>query len=132
MANEQNLVSLADRTTEEKREIGIKGGKASGKVRREKKKMREQAELLLSLPLKDKKTKEHLKKLGINVSEMNNQMAIIIAMWQKALKGDVSAASWLRDLLGEKPIEKVEMSGEVNNPFKDLSTEELRELIGSE
>lgn len=41
MANEQNLVSLADRTTEEKRAIGIKGGIASGKARREKKTMRE-------------------------------------------------------------------------------------------
>lgn len=36
MANEENLVSLADRTTEEKREIAIKGGIASGKVRKEK------------------------------------------------------------------------------------------------
>lgn len=47
MANNENLVSLADRTTEEKREIGIKGGKASGKVRREKKTMRETLRLML-------------------------------------------------------------------------------------
>lgn len=36
MANIENLVSLADRTTEEKRAIAIKGGKASGEARREK------------------------------------------------------------------------------------------------
>ena len=36
MANEQNLISLADRTTKEKREIGIMGGKASGEARRKK------------------------------------------------------------------------------------------------
>jgi len=47
MANEQNLVSLADRTTKEKREIGIKGGIASGKARREKKTMRETLEQML-------------------------------------------------------------------------------------
>lgn len=41
MANNENLISLADRTTEEKREIGKKGGVASGKARREKKTMRE-------------------------------------------------------------------------------------------
>ena len=35
--NEENLVSLADRTTEEQREIAKKGGIASGKARREKK-----------------------------------------------------------------------------------------------
>lgn len=33
----ENLVSLADRTTEEQREIASKGGKASVKARREKK-----------------------------------------------------------------------------------------------
>ena len=41
MANTDNLISLADRTTEEKRAIGIKGGIASGKARREKKTMKE-------------------------------------------------------------------------------------------
>lgn len=132
MAGEENLIPMSERTKDEVREIARKGGVNSGKARREKKKMREQAEMLMSLPLKDKKAKEQLKKLGINVSEMDNQMAIIIAMWNKALRGDVSAASWIRDLIGEKPIEKVEMSGEVNNPFKGLSTEELRELIESE
>ena len=34
--NPENLVSLADRTTEEKRAIAIKGGKASGEARRQK------------------------------------------------------------------------------------------------
>lgn len=34
--NVENLVSLADRTTEEKRKIAIKGGKASGEARRQK------------------------------------------------------------------------------------------------
>ena len=47
MANDENLVSLADRTTEEKRAIGIKGGIASGKARREKKTMRETLEMML-------------------------------------------------------------------------------------
>jgi hypothetical protein len=41
MANTENLISLADRTTDEKRAIGIKGGIASGKARREKKTMKE-------------------------------------------------------------------------------------------
>lgn len=33
----ENLISLKDRTEKEKREIGIKGGKASGAARRRKK-----------------------------------------------------------------------------------------------
>ena len=45
--NVENLVSLADRTTEEKREIAIKGGIASGKARREKATMKKTLEMLL-------------------------------------------------------------------------------------
>lgn len=36
MANEQNLIPFTDRTEREKREIAIKGGKASGIARKEK------------------------------------------------------------------------------------------------
>lgn len=47
MANESNLRVP---TSEEARRIGFKGGKASAKARRKKKLMKEQIELLLSLP----------------------------------------------------------------------------------
>ena len=52
MANEQNLVSLADRTTKEKREIAIKGGKASGEVRKERATMKKAIEWLLNSDIK--------------------------------------------------------------------------------
>ena len=41
MANEKNLISLADRTTSEQREIAKMGGVASGESRRLNKKLRE-------------------------------------------------------------------------------------------
>lgn len=43
----ENLISLADRTTEEQREIAKKGGKASGEARRKKRDMRELMKLML-------------------------------------------------------------------------------------
>ena len=54
MANNENLISLADRTTEEKRAIGIKGGKASGEARRKKATMLSVLEKVLDE--KDKKS----------------------------------------------------------------------------
>ncbi len=39
--NKENLKSLADRTTEEQREIATMGGKASGEARRKKKELKE-------------------------------------------------------------------------------------------
>ena len=47
MANNENLVSLATRTTKEKREIGVKGGIASGKARREKATMKSTLQAML-------------------------------------------------------------------------------------
>ena len=86
-----------------------KGGKNSAKARREKRLIKDNIELLLSLPIKSKKTKEQLAELGIDDTEMNNQMAMVIAMYQKALKGDVQAFNTLRDTIGQKPIEVQEL-----------------------
>jgi hypothetical protein len=107
MANEQNL-KPRELTSEEATEMGKRGGIASGKARREKKLMREQLEILLNLPIKNTKVKEQLKHLGLEDDEMTNQMALITAMYQKALKGDVQAFNTLRDTSGQKPIEILE------------------------
>lgn len=88
--NEENLVSLADRTTEEQREIARKGGIASGKARKEKKLFKEAIE----------------KKLGQSLDSM------IDSMIEQAQKGNVQAITFLRDTIGEKPTDKVE--AEVN------------------
>ena len=107
MANEQNLRPGEYPLTVEEQK---KGGIASGKARRKKKLIKDNIELLLSLPIKSTKTKEQLKQLGIDDDEMNNQMALVIAMYQKAMKGDVQAFNTLRDTIGQKPIEKTEVT----------------------
>ena len=103
-----NLIPQSKRTKEEQREIAIKGGIASGKARRRKKLIKEQLELLLSLPLKDENAKKKLKQLGIDADNLDNQMAMIIAIWNKALKGDVQAFNSIRDTVGEKPKDVIE------------------------
>ena len=108
MANNENLVSLATRTQQERTEIARKGQEASTKAKKEKKLIKDSIELLLDLPIKNSKIKQQLKELGIDESEMNNQTAMVIAIYQKALKGDVSAFNTLRDSVGQKPIERVE------------------------
>ena len=53
MANEQNLIPFtSNQSREEAKKNGAKGGRKSGEVRRKRKAMKEQAELLLSLPFK--------------------------------------------------------------------------------
>ena len=100
MANEENLVSLATRTTKEKREIAKKGGKKSGEVRAARKKFKE--DLLLALEtVKGDKT---VQQLGIE------------AIIKKFIAGDMQAFTIVRDTVGEKPADKVEadVKNEVN------------------
>lgn len=63
--NIENLVSLADRTTEEVREIAKKGGIASGEARRNKKAMREMLEMCLEMENKKGLTYRQLATMGL-------------------------------------------------------------------
>lgn len=117
-------------TPEEHKKQSSRGGKKSGEVKREKKMAKEILEVFLSMPLRQRKTAdvekiqafEQLKGKNITVAE-----AIQLKQVQRALNGDLNSATYIRDTVGEKPVEKVE--AKVENPFKDLTTEELRELI---
>ena len=51
MAGEENLIPMSERSKEEVRELAAKGGRKSGETRRRKKTMRENLEILLSMPL---------------------------------------------------------------------------------
>ena len=109
MPNERNLIPV--RTTEEARERGRNGGRASGESRRRKKSLREAAELYLSLPVSDKRAWNKLARDGVEPEDVDNQMAIIAGLSIKAAKGDAKAAKVLFDLLpsdGIAPLEQVE------------------------
>lgn len=128
-----NLIPQSERTKEEQRKIAIKGGIASGKARRRKKLIKEQLELLLSLPIKDENVKKKLKQIGIDADNLDNQMAMVISIWNKALKGDIQAFNSIRDSVGEKPKEVIEnhnYTKEELEKYKMLSIEELKKLAG--
>ena len=69
MANEQNLKKI--QTTKEARELGRKGGIASGKVRQEKATMRKTLEMLLDTKSKNGKTYKELATLGLLKGAIN-------------------------------------------------------------
>lgn len=133
MTNESNLDPV--QTKEEARKRGRAGGIASGIARREKKLMRETLDIILSMPMKNGKNADvesirsfaALKGKNISVQE-----AILIAQVQKAMKGDTKAAEYVRDTIGQKPVENVVMGGEVNNPFAGLTTDELKKMVYNE
>jgi len=90
MANEQNLKPLS---TEKAREIGKKGGIASGKAKRERKAFKEALLLALETVQNDKTIQE----IGIE------------SLMAKYMGGDLKAFEIVRDTIGEKPTEKQEV-----------------------
>lgn len=99
MPNERNLIPV--RTTEEARERGRNGGRASGEARRRKKSLREAAELYLSLPVASRKHWNAIAKEGVAPEDIDNQMAMIIGLTQAAMGGNAKAAKIIVDLLPE-------------------------------
>ena len=126
MANEENLISLGDRSEEDKKRIASMGGKARQEKQKRVKTMQSQIELLLSLPLKDEKAKAKMASLGIDVDNIDNSMAMMIAVYQKAIKGDMSAVTFLRDTGGQKPIDKIEADVTNNNTELNDILEQLK------
>ena len=119
--NDKNLIPTNKRSKSEVRKNASKGGIKSGETRRQRKTQREQLEMLLSLPLKSDKAKAQIQALGINAEEVDNQMAMNVAMYNLILKGGkgaVQAYNSFVDLLGDRDREK-----------KDLEIKRLREEV---
>ena len=104
MANDDNLVSLGDRTTEEQREIARQGGKASGRSRRRKRQFRDELEMLLPLTDKGKDGQPIINPL--TGRKQTVQQSITMQLLLKARKGDVKAAKLILDTLGELVIKE--------------------------
>ena len=88
-------------------ELGKKGIQASIQSRAKKKKLKEAMKILIDLPVTER-NKQTLAQLGIEDEDMNNQMLIAVAMFQKAIKGDVRAAEYIRDITGQQPMSRLD------------------------
>lgn len=85
MANEQNLRVPS---SEEARELGRKGGIASGKARRRKADLKRAFNTILKADVANENISKQLEALGF---EATNEMALAMVMMQKAMKGNVKA-----------------------------------------
>lgn len=101
MPNEKNLIPMDQRSKSEARELGQKGGIASGISRRRKRSLKEAADLYLSLPVSDRKMWNKISRRGVDPDDIDNQMAMIIGLTIAATAGDAKAAKVIVDLLGE-------------------------------
>ena len=101
----ENLIPV--RSKEEAREKGRAGGKASGEARRKKRTMKAAAKMLLDMAVSNPGVSAKMLDYGLPEEEVTNQMAILVAMVNQATKGNVKAAYFLRDTIGESPMERM-------------------------
>lgn len=105
--NGDNLRALS---TSEAREIGRRGGIASGAARRERKQLKDAAQAILNMPVKKGELGafDCLAEAGnANVTVADK---IILEQVSNALKGDTKAARFLAEITGGMQAQKVDVS----------------------
>lgn len=98
---EKNLVPFSERSVDEARECGSKGGKKSGETRRRKKAMREAMKDLLSMPVMNTEIYNATALMGVDPENIDNQAAILCSLILSAQTGNVLAAKEIRSIIGE-------------------------------
>ena len=108
--SKDNLIPCNQRSKKEAREMGRKGGIRSGEVRKEKKLLKDLLQTMLEM--KDE-------------SGVDNQTKITTALLKKAKNGDTKAYEIIRDTLGQKPKDTLELEA-------NISYEKALKKIGGE
>lgn len=127
LLKETNPKNFANLTPEERRRIASNGGKKSVEAKRRKKSLREAADALLAVKVKDQKMKTKMAAVGIKNSDMDNQMALVFAQFVKALTGSTRAAEFIADVLGERQV--VESKNNNIDEQDDPMTSSIKEML---
>lgn len=97
--NPQNLIPQSERPLEERRKIASMGGKARVEQKKRQKTFREAMEAILATEVLDKQG-----------NKIDLLTAISAEQIKKASKGDTKAFEVIRDTIGQKPVERVEIT----------------------
>lgn len=117
-----NLV-LID-STEKARELGRKGGIASGKAKRRKKSLMKAAEAVLSSPM-PKQVKAQIEKMVGDVDDESDMLftAATAVMVKEALSGNVAAYNSLKDIVGvieDNMLSDTQQDDELSKSLEEL------------
>lgn len=130
--NTKHLIQYNGQTPQQARENGRKGGIASGVAKRRRKQLREVINEVLPLHVSDPEIKAVLESYGL---EPTHEVAMVVAAIQRAERGDIEAARFIRDTRGEKPVAEVAVGSILDRPVQSLdltklSDAELEALAG--
>ena len=100
--NDKNLIPFtSEQSREEAKKNGSKGGKKSGEARRRRRDLKNTMKMLLSMSVANNEMWNALAQMGVPPENIDNHTAIVVALMQEALNGDVKAFKEIRNLIGE-------------------------------
>ena len=129
-ATNSNLIPFTDLTEEQRREMARTAGRASGAARARKKLMKDRLMELLALPMKKGRLSRNLASLEeFKDANVTVEERIILAMATKAAKGDVKAAEFIRDTIGEAPVQEMRVE---QSAASQMTEDQLMKIANGE
>lgn len=116
-------------TSEQAREFGRRGGLATQRNNRERKKTREIIQMILDLEVKGKNNKKFLDDLGIEAGDQHNRVLLLSRMFVKAaMTGDASSVRAILDMGGELEVMQQEQkTPEINITVLPATADDIDE-----
>lgn len=130
MANEQNLIPI--RTESQARELGQRGGIASGIARRERKRLRELAVAMVNTPVQMDSGPYSMNKWfeKFNIPEPTMIDIILARLIDNAYSGDIQATKLLFAVIGNTPSQIPFPTGPMTKQKFKVSYEAQRQNFG--
>ena len=132
MANEENLIPMNERSKTEARELGRKGGIASGKVRSANAEMRKRLEQILKMTLHDGKAEKIKTLADAKGANLTISDALLVKLVTMALSGNIKALNKLMELIDTSNTEAQEAPQSVSSGFVDALNGTAAEVWANE
>ena len=132
MANEENLIPMSERSKAEARELGRKGGIASGKARSANAEMRKRLEQMLKMTLHEGKADKIKTLADAKGANLTISDALLVKLVTMALSGNIKAMNKLVEMLDAGNTEAQEAPQSVSSGFVDALNGTAQEVWANE
>jgi hypothetical protein len=125
LANEKNLKPFTERTKNEARATGKKGGIASGKARRQKSSIKSILKTWAESPIAVDGLKKQAEQFGLTTDE--GRSLLTLALLKGAMKGNSQYMERVLDMLGEDTISDDAVDDGFNVAIKGTASDDWKE-----
>ena len=131
--NDQNLKKYSEMSPEERHEFHSKGGQTSTANRRRRKTQAEIIRQVMALEVEPGEARDLLSAAGLDTDWITDANVMLM---RRARLGDVESLRYIRDTVGEKPRDGLEIGNLDGQPLStidlsQLSDEQLRAMIAA-